>query len=29
MSITAIVAEDDEANLELFSELLELNNVKY
>ena len=27
MAITAIVAEDDEANLELFSEILELNNV--
>ena len=27
MAITAIVAEDDEANLELFSEILELNNI--
>lgn len=27
MTITAIVAEDDEANLELFSEILELNNI--
>ncbi len=27
MEITAIVADDDEANLELFSELLEINGV--
>lgn len=27
MAITAIVAEDDEANLELFSEILELNEI--
>ena len=27
MAITAIVAEDDEANLELFSEILELHNI--
>jgi len=28
MTITAIVADDDESNLELFSELLEINGVK-
>ena len=28
MTITAIIAEDDEANLELFSELLELYEIK-
>ena len=28
MTITAIVAEDDESNLELFSELLEINDIK-
>lgn len=27
MKITAVVADDDEANLELFSELLEINGV--
>lgn len=28
MTVTAIIAEDDEANLELFSELLELYGIK-
>ena len=28
MSTTAIVADDDQSNLELFSELLEINDIK-